>query len=156
MDIVSTIKWAFHEKLEKGWEKLYFLVDLHGTVFRNYDKADLHGRRIEYQVGARETLREMTRRKDIHLILWTGTHKDEIEGILHRFEEDGIHFDNVNENPEVKDTEKYCADGKLYFNVGIDDRFGFDAESGDWKYVMVALLDNPEETRSVIVRKNLD
>ena len=155
MDIKAAIFRAFYEKRKKGWDKLYFLVDLHGTIVHNYDKKDLYNKPIEYYVGARETLREMSRRKDIHLILWTGTHRKEVKDILQRFVEDGIHFDNVNENPEVKDTDKYCSSEKLYFNIGIDDRFGCDAESGDWKYVMIALMDNPEETYSIRVKEHV-
>ena len=48
------------------------------------------------------------------------------------FEENGIHFDYINENPEVDNNELGNFDKKLYFNIGIDDKFGFDAENGDW------------------------
>lgn len=40
---------------------------------------------------------------------------------------------------EVGDTNFYCSSGKLYFNVGIDDRFGFDVER-DWNAINQYLL----------------
>lgn len=155
MDVRRLISLAFAEKRKKNWEKLYFLVDLHGTVVRGYDKKDLYNKPLVYYPGARETLREMSGRKDIHLILWTGTKREEAVAIMENMKCDGIVFDNLNENPEVGDTDRYCASEKVYFNVGLDDRFGFDAEAGDWKLVMVALLDNPEFENVLKVERNL-
>ncbi len=47
----------------------------------------------------------------------------------------GIKFDYVNENPEIhalsSDPKSSDFSDKFYFNVGIDDKFGFDPES-DW------------------------
>ena len=48
---------------------------------------------------------------------------------------DGIKIDYVNDNPEVKNTDIQCFDKKLYFNVGIDDRFGFNPKI-DWVNVI--------------------
>lgn len=50
------------------------------------------------------------------------------------FQENGINFDYINENPEVNSTEYADFDTKLYFNVGLDDKFGFDVEE-DWKEI---------------------
>ena len=47
------------------------------------------------------------------------------------FAEEGIHFDYANENPEVGNTSFQNFEAKLYFNVGIDDKFGFEPET-DW------------------------
>jgi hypothetical protein len=43
------------------------------------------------------------------------------------FAEEGIRFDYANENPEVGKTSFQNFEVKLYFNVGIDDKFGFEA-----------------------------
>ena len=45
--------------------------------------------------------------------------------------EEGIRFDYANENPEVGKTSFQNFVVKLYFIVGIDDKFGFVAET-DW------------------------
>ena len=55
-----------------------------------------------------------------------------------RFAEEGIHFDYANENPEVGNTSFQNFEVKLYFNVGIDDKFGFEPET-DWVKVIEVL-----------------
>ena len=55
-----------------------------------------------------------------------------------RFAGDGIHFDYINENPEVGNSSFQDFSVKLYFNVGIDDKFGFDPGT-DWVKVIEAL-----------------
>ena len=55
-----------------------------------------------------------------------------------RFAEEGIHFDYANENPEVGNTSFQNFEVKLYFNVGIDDKFGFEPET-DWLKVIEVL-----------------
>ena len=52
--------------------------------------------------------------------------------------EEGIRFDYANENPEVGKTSFQNFEVKLYFNVGIDDKFGFEAET-DWVKVIEVL-----------------
>ena len=54
------------------------------------------------------------------------------------FAEEGIHFDYANENPEVGNTSFQNFEVKLYFNVGIDDKFGFEPET-DWVKVIEVL-----------------
>ena len=46
----------------------------------------------------------------------------------------GVKFDYVNSNPEVGATDILDPSEKLYFNVGIDDKFGFEPDT-DWKGV---------------------
>ena len=40
----------------------------------------------------------------------------------------------VNENPEMDDDYIRCFIDKFYYDIGIDDKFGFDAEA-DWKEI---------------------
>ena len=76
MDIAKAFEVAFIRKIEKKWEKIYVVVD--------------------------------------------------------------IHFDYANENPEVGNTSFQNFEVKLYFNVGIDDKFGFEPET-DWVKVIEVL-----------------
>lgn len=145
MDIGRAIRMAMTEKSDKHWDKVYVAVDFHGTVVKNSRDHDVAG----YQLGAREALRMMTDRRDIVLILWTGSHPEQISAATNSMLDDGIRFDYVNCNPEVGATERFCPDGKMYFNVGIDDRFGFDAGGGDWLEVVKALCECPEECKCV-------
>ena len=109
---------------DRNWEKIYVLVDIHDTVF----EACYHNKE-EYKwfPYAKEALEIMSYSQRISLILWTSTHKEDIDRYLKVFKENGIKFDMVNINHETKNTDLSNFDEKTYFNVGIDDKFGFDA-----------------------------
>ncbi len=66
--------------------------------------------------------------------MWSACDLDKLARYLDRFEHDGIHFEYANHNPEVD---------KLYFNVGIDDKFGFDPDN-DWAEVITVLNAHPQ------------
>jgi hypothetical protein len=72
------------------------------------------------------------------MILWSGCYDEQMAVYRNHFAEEGIHFDYANENPEVGKTSFQNFEVKLYFNVGIDDKFGFEAET-DWVKVIEAL-----------------
>lgn len=55
------------------------------------------------------------------------------------FRQHNIHFDNVNQNPEVADGAYGYYHEKIYFNVLMDDKAGFNGET-DWKPVYEMLL----------------
>ena len=135
MDIAKAFSAAFRRKQEKGWEKIYVVVDIHDTILRAcYENEEVY----DYMPYAREALQLLSCRDDICLILWSGCYPDRLVAYRERFARDGIHFDYINENPEVGNTPFQNFDRKLYFNVGIDDRFGFEPET-DWIRVMEAV-----------------
>jgi hypothetical protein len=80
----------------------------------------------------------MTSRDDICMILWSGCYDEQMAMYRSHFAEEGIRFDYANENPEVGKTSFQNFEVKLYFNVGIDDKFGFEAET-DWVKVIEVL-----------------
>ena len=132
MSITTAFTVAFEKKKAKNWEKIYVLVDIHDTILKAcYENEETY----EYFPQALEALRMLSARPDICLILWTGCYPDKMGSYLRRFEADGIVFDYANENPEVGNTPMACFDEKLYFNVGIDDKFGFEPET-DWAEVI--------------------
>lgn len=128
MSIEKTFEKAFSRMKECGWEKIYVLVDIHDTVIKGMHKKDEPWLWYEW---SRIALKLMSVRDDICLILWTGSHPDNIRNITDTLAKRGIYFDYINENPEVSDTDFYCSASKIYFNVGIDDKFGFEPET-DW------------------------
>ena len=137
MSIAVAFRNAFQRKQEKGWEKIYVIVDIHDTIVRAcYDKTEAY----DFFPGAKEALQIMSSRDDICLILWSGSPIEVLEKYQKRFAADSIHFEYLNENPEVENSAFQNFDKKLYFNVGIDDRFGFDPET-DWEQVIEALND---------------
>lgn len=135
MDIKNAFKNAFNRKIEKGWEKIYVIVDIHDTILHAcYENEET----FNYLPDAKEALQMLSQRDDICLILWTSCYPQQIENYLTHFANDGIVFDYANTNPEVEDTSISNFSDKLYFNVGIDDKFGFDGDC-DWKEVIEAL-----------------
>lgn len=135
MDIKKAFDVAFNRKKEKNWEKIYVLVDIHDTIIRAcYENEETY----DYFPNAKAALQLLSNREDICLILWSACYDDKLADYLNKFSTDGIHFDYANENPEVGNTSLSNFDVKLYFNVGIDDKFGFDGNS-DWAEVIEAL-----------------
>ena len=133
MSITGAFMKAFTRKAEQGWEKIYVLVDVHDTIMKGMYSKDEPWLWYDW---ARLALKMMSVRDDICLILWTGSHVETVNAVTKTLEKRGIYFDYINENPEVKDTDFYCGDRKIYFNVGIDDKFGFEPET-DWKEIVM-------------------
>ena len=138
-NIVKSFEDAFGRSNAKGWDKLYVLVDLHGTIFKPcYHKKETYN----YYPWACETLQLMNEyNKDgikIVLILWTSSTPESLKPYFKEFERYNIKFDYINENPEVSaqptDPKSSSFVDKYYFNIGLDDKFGFDPEH-DWSEI---------------------
>ena len=138
MNIVRSFETAFKRMKEKGWDKIYILVDIHDTVFEATYSKDEYYRWFPY---AKEALHLMSINPRISLILWSSSYNDAIEKYIDTFDKSKIHFDMVNVNKETEDNELSCFAQKTYFNVGIDDKFGFDARV-DWEMIYHYLDDS--------------
>ena len=139
MGLKKAFDAAFNRMREKNWEKIYVVVDIHDTILRAcYEDEETY----DYFPLAKETLRRMSLREDLCLILWSSCHRDRLMEYAKHFQDDGIWFDYINENPEVDNTLLQNFEEKLYMNVGIDDKFGFDAES-DWEVISNVLDEYP-------------
>jgi len=142
MSLINAIRNAFLEKDKRGWDTIYFAIDVHGTiVVPNYKANDIP--KTFYPL-AKETLQVLTNRSDVTLILYTCSHPHEIKDYLEDFKENNIIVDYGNSNPEVRtDLEGYGNyDEKFYFNVLLDDKAGFNART-DWKEIYL-FLTRPE------------
>ena len=135
-NIIKSFEDAFGRSKAKGWDKVYVMVDLHGTIFKPcYHKEE----KFEYYPWAKETLQLMSKfnknNVSIVLILWTSSTPESLKPYYVKFLDDKIDFRYINENPEVSaqstDPKSSCFTNKYYFNVGLDDKFGFDPEH-DW------------------------
>lgn len=147
MNIKKAFEVAFNRKRQKNWEKIYVIVDIHDTVLRAcYEQQETY----DYFPHARKALQMLTQRPDICLILWSACDESKLSTYLAHFAQDGIVFDYANCNPEVGSTELSCFDDKLYFNVGFDDKFGFEGES-DWMRVIEALNEDAEPAASPLM-----
>lgn len=137
MSIEKSFDNAFKRMVERKWDKIYVLVDIHDTIFEAcYHEKENH----KWYPFAKEALQIMSYSRNISLILWTSSHKESINEYLEYFKANGISFNMVNSNSETKNNELSCFDEKTYFNVGIDDKFGFDAET-DWETVYDYLVE---------------
>lgn len=138
--ITRAINRCFERQDAKGWGETYWFFDLHDTVIvPNYNtEGEIP---TEFYDGAEEVLRMISNIKDIKMIMYTCSHPEEIEKYIELFESKGIHFDYINENPEVKtDKNGYgCYDQKPYMNVLFEDKAGFDAET-EWSHVKEVLI----------------
>ncbi len=129
MNLIKYIDKVFNG----GYDVIYIMVDIHNTIlkpsFNNEEK-------YEYFPYSKEVLSLLSLNKNIRLILWTSSFKDKIQQYLDNFSKNNIFFDYVNENPEYENTLTpfACFDNKFYYDIGIDDKFGFDAEI-DWKEI---------------------
>lgn len=129
--MVEYLDRLFTMKKERGWEYLYFMIDIHNTVIKpTYDKST----DFEFFPYAKEVLQLICKQTDIKTIMWTSTYPDTIKQYEDKFWENGIVFDFVNENPDFKDDYIRCFIDKFYYDIGFDDKFGFDAET-DWKEI---------------------
>lgn len=134
-------KWIermFNRAKEKHWYETYWCIDIHGTIscpdYRRTEKS------ILYYPYAKETLKLLTDRDDIVLILFTSSYPNEIEKYISDFAKDDIHFNYVNENPEINTSDSFgYYDKKMYFNVLFDDKAGFDPYD-EWENLYYYLL----------------
>ena len=127
MNIIRAFEAAFYRAKENNWDYIVVLVDIHDTIFKaTYSKEENY----EYIGKAKDALQVMSARKDIKIILWSSTFS-KIQYIL-KLDKDNIIIDAFNKNIDgIENTEIACFDEKPYFNVGIDNAFGFDPER-DW------------------------
>ena len=127
MNIIKAFEAAFYRAKENNWDYIVVLVDIHDTIFKaTYSKEENY----EYIGKAKDALQVMSARKDIRIILWSSTFS-KIQYIL-RLDKDNIIVDAFNRNIDgIENTGIACFDEKPYFNVGIDNAFGFEPER-DW------------------------
>ena len=149
-NIVKSLEDAFGRSKAKGWDRIYVMVDLHGTIFKpcyhNIEK-------FEYYPWAKETLKLMSNLNingvKVVLILWTSTMYHYTCNYIVKMNEENIKFDYINENPEVEalitDPKSSDFSNKFYFNIGLDDKFGFDPEH-DWMEIYKFLYNKYNDT----------
>ena len=137
--ITKAITKAFAVANKRGWDRIYWAIDLHDTVLKSTYTVESAK---EFYPGAVDTLQLLTARKDIVLIMYTSSHVADIVEYVKLFKANDIRFDYVNENPQVPNTEYADFRTKMYFNVLVDDKAGFDADT-DWKDIAVTVLSQP-------------
>lgn len=131
MSIIKSFSEALKQKEVRGWEKLYVLIDIHNTIFKPcYHNEET----FDWFPDALEVLQYLTKDTRFDLILWTSSYQDKIQMYLEEFEKHNIKFNMININTEVESDDLGCFEEKIYYNIGIDDKFGFDAMT-DWTVI---------------------
>src|SRR5687768_13508078 len=97
--VTRAISNSFQAARSKNWPKLYWAIDIHGTLLHPTYQAGIIS--TEFYPHARAVMRLLSERTDIVLILYTCSYPEEIAQYVEYFKDHGIHFDYVNENPEV-------------------------------------------------------
>lgn len=132
--IEKSIFRAFQEKYKRDWDKLYFAIDLHGTIIHRYKGDDI----LPYD-WAEETLYYLSKKEDIVLILFTSSYPQSIMPFNMWCKDNDIKFKYLNRNPECPNNKTGDFTHKFYFNVLIDGRAGFDPDDGGWNKIFNAI-----------------
>src|SRR6187549_1025768 len=97
--ITRAIKNCFKHATLRGWDKTYWAFDIHGTILKPTFKTGVVS--TEFYPYAKEVMQILTKQKNIVSILYTCSYPDEIVQYVKYFKGHDIHFDYVNENPDV-------------------------------------------------------
>jgi len=129
--MVTCIDKMFEHSFKKQWFETYWLIDIHNTILEPNYKKQQH--QMKFYPYAKEVLQILSNRKDIKLIMFTSSYPEEIDFYSKEFEKFNIHFDYINENPEIDSTKGNFGfyEKKYYFNILIDDKAGFNSKM-DW------------------------
>jgi len=133
---LCNLKKSFADYQTKGWDRLFVLVDVHGTITPSGQHAEF----TFINEAAKEVLQWFSKREECRLILWTSSYPDEVNAFKNWLSKHGIHIYYTNENPEAKDTPRACFDKKPYYNIVIDDRAGFEPAT-DWVELKCQLIE---------------
>lgn len=134
MSLLKAIDRAYRVSQERGWQRIYWSLDLHGTV--------LHG---NYQQNTYEwihpdipgILKQLSDFDETYFILWSSLQPEEIPAVVQFFADAGIKVLSVNTNPLEANTKTGYFDAKFYTSIIVDDKAGFDP--ADWQYTLLGV-----------------
>lgn len=128
IDIMSAVDNAYRTADKRGWDRIYVLLDIHGTIARsNYSNT-----KIEFLPHAIKALRKIGRFPEVRFILWTSCYPKTIRMCINALKKYGIPIAAVNRSL-IKNTKTGDFRKKPYFSIIIDDKAGFD--SNNWMIV---------------------
>lgn len=126
---VFNIERAFRTMDERGWDTLWWMIDIHDTIFKGKYASD---QEFELYPGCVEVLKWISDQPNQEIIIWTSSYRDHTQKVIDFFkEEHDIHIDYYNENPKCGNTELADFSVKPYFNILLDDKCGLEGET-DW------------------------
>ena len=133
---VFNIERAFRQKEERNWDYVYWAIDIHDTIFAGMYASDQDYDPSEQCV---EVLKWISDRSDCKIILWTSSYATDAEKVIQYFNDNhGIEIDFINTNTDCGSTKLADFETKMYFNILLDDKAGFEMES-DWSRIKFEL-----------------
>lgn len=132
MSIINVISRAYRTMEERGWDTIYWAIDLHGVCI----KSNYHRGGYEW-INDRcvEALRMISNLPETKIILWSSVYEEEKVAILDFFKSEGITVSGFNSNPWEKSNGVSNFQEKFYFSVLLDDKAGFDP-AYDWREIV--------------------
>lgn len=132
MDSCFNLERAVKKMRERGYPKLYWLIDLHDVIIEGKYSKFNEGR--AFYPDAKEVLQYLTQSPEHCVILWSSSHVAPLADIDKWLVENDIYIKYVNENPDFPDTELNDFSKKLAFDILLDDKAGFVGET-DWTLI---------------------
>jgi hypothetical protein len=119
--ITRAVRTAYKKMQDRNWDTIYYLVDLHETVFHSdYDNVALN-----IYPEAKKALQYLCMLPETKIILWSSVYEQDKETYINELKTYGIVVDAFNVNPFEGNTKMGCFSEKPYFSVVIDDKAGF-------------------------------
>ena len=141
MSIIKAIEKAYEKAEKRGWDNIYFAIDIHDTIIKsNYQ----NGGYEFINDSARYAMQLLTTRKEVVTILWSSMSLIDMIEISEWLSNHDIFVEFLNANPLERNTNYACFDKKFYFSVLLDDKAGFDPDV-DWDRIIqyYKIKDNP-------------
>lgn len=128
--MILNLDKALKKKKDRNWPKMYWAIDIHGTLFRSTYSAK---KSFQFYNGwEKKFLQWLSNREDCVIIIYTSSHKKDIEEYIFFLRENNIWPTYINSNNDCPSTELADFSKKFYFDVLIDDKAGFQPYK-DWK-----------------------
>jgi hypothetical protein len=92
MSVIRAIQQSYLDKERKGFDKLYYFFDIHGTILKpNYEFGNTPK---DFYPNSIEVLQFISKIPDICMIIYTCSHPKEIEEYLSNLDSNG-HYDSA-------------------------------------------------------------
>jgi len=127
---------AFERNKIKGWPTVYWAIDIHDTIGKGTYKKDNEG--FEFYPWAKEVLQNLSQNPNCKIIIYTASHTEPAQNLIKWMEGYEITIFALNRNPDHENNELCDFSKKMYFDILLEDKAGFEGKC-DWFLVMKEL-----------------
>lgn len=133
MSLKQAIFKAYKTAKERNWNRVYILLDVHGTIsvpsYQNPHAASA----VEYYPVAIKALEKISKFPEVRIILWTSSYPTTCRMMVSTLKRLDVRVDAVNASL-VPNCETGDFTRKPYCSIIIDDKAGFDPK--EWPFVL--------------------